>query len=374
MLHQLEKKKYNKILPVIKDLYHRPALMSVVEGNSPGQIFVDDLKQPNNILVWIPWGFNFLIEDESNDKFNQTMHELIIDKLIPEGIKLGQETGFILYPYPESYCARIETLFTDKLPLKDYRNTFTFHPEKFKKHTNRERNLPTDIHIKRINKKLANRLIDAITWSWISVNDFLARGFGFCLLKDNVIISTCYSIFVGHGIYEIEIDTHPEYRKQGYGKLTASAFISHCLSNGYTPCWECWKGHSESNHLAEELGFKLKQKYPAYSIEFTEFDTYIDHGYYYFRDKKEYEKSARYFKKAFNIKETSAENYYTAACACARAGQKNAAIKFLNIAVNKGWRHIEYLRRSNNFKGLHSSNGWQEILEKLKTKIDKSEQ
>lgn len=371
MIFELKEKHFGKIMPIIKKLQYRPSLICIVNRNNTGRIFVDDANNPKTALVWTRWGFNYLVGHHTNNRFNKAIRKHILENLIPEGIKLKQETGFILYIHPENFCTIIEELFVEKLPLKDHRNIFTFNSEKFKKHLGWRKKIPEGFEIKRIDKTLAKRLSDTIGWNWDSVDNFLSKGFGFSLLTGQKIVSSCYSIFVGKNTYEIEINTHPTYRGRGFATLVASAFIDHCLSNGLTPHWECWKGHTTSNRLAGELGFELREQCIAYSIEFTEFDTYIDHAYYYFRDKQQFTKSAEFFVKAFEIKEGRAEDYYTAACVWARTGNKEDAVKYLNSAIDKGWTDADHMRKNENLKILHETKEWRELLLRLKGKVEK---
>lgn len=68
---------------------------------------------------------------------------------------------------------------------------------------------------------------------------------------------------------EIEIGTHPDFRRQGLAKAVAAKLILTCLDRGLYPSWDA---HTKpSLALAEKLGYELSHEYRAYELEW-EFD------------------------------------------------------------------------------------------------------
>ena len=91
-----------------------------------------------------------------------------------------------------------------------------------------------------------------------------SKRFGQVLMKDDEIISECYSVYYEKESYnadvarvvEIGIETKDEYRRQGFAYLTAAAFIEHCLLHNLEPNWGHWHFNPESYALALKMGFK----------------------------------------------------------------------------------------------------------------------
>ena len=55
---------------------------------------------------------------------------------------------------------------------------------------------------------------------WISVDEFLDKGIGFCVLKGNKIISNCFTGYVSGNIHEMVIRTYGEENKgKGFALL-----------------------------------------------------------------------------------------------------------------------------------------------------------
>ena len=68
---------------------------------------------------------------------------------------------------------------------------------------------------------------------------------------------------------EIEIDTHPDFRRQGLAKAVAAKLILTCLDRGLYPSWDA---HTKASlALAEKLGYELSHEYRAYELKW-EFD------------------------------------------------------------------------------------------------------
>ncbi|MFH5778979.1 GNAT family N-acetyltransferase [Heyndrickxia sp. FSL K6-6286] len=98
-----------------------------------------------------------------------------------------------------------------------------------------------------------------------SLADFIDRGIGFAVLKNGKVVcgATSFSIY-DEGI-EIEIATHPEYRRKGLATITAAALIKECLERGLYPSWD--GANIESVKLAQKLGYRLKGSYDTYFID-----------------------------------------------------------------------------------------------------------
>jgi GNAT superfamily N-acetyltransferase len=54
---------------------------------------------------------------------------------------------------------------------------------------------------------------------------------------------------------EISVSTHPQYRRQGYGRSVVAAMANHLLSNGRTPLYVASETNAASIQLAEQVGF-----------------------------------------------------------------------------------------------------------------------
>lgn len=131
-------------------------------------------------------------------------------------------------------------------------------------------NLPSEYKLKKIDSEIAkdsflHELSEDFISQFDSIPDFLNRGLGFVLLHGEQIVcgATSFSIY-DEGI-EIEVATHPEYRRKGLATITASALILNCLEQGLYPSWD--GANIESVQLAEKLGYRLHESYDTYFIK-----------------------------------------------------------------------------------------------------------
>lgn len=95
-------------------------------------------------------------------------------------------------------------------------------------------------------------------------DSFDRLGLGVVVTKDGCIVSgaSSYSSFVG-GI-EIEIDTHPAYRRRGLARICGAALILECLRRGLYPSWDAHNRASVA--LAQQLGYVFSHEYPVFAI------------------------------------------------------------------------------------------------------------
>lgn len=93
---------------------------------------------------------------------------------------------------------------------------------------------------------------------------FRARGLGFAALREGRIVSGAASYAIYRGGIEIEIDTHPDFRRMGLAQACGARLILECLDRGLYPSWDAHDLRSVA--LAESLGYRLDHPYPAFEL------------------------------------------------------------------------------------------------------------
>ena len=109
------------------------------------------------------------------------------------------------------------------------------------------------------------------TWSWAFVGnfmdykDFAENAFGCCITHDDRLIcaASCYSSY-SRGV-EVEIATHPDYRRKGLATIAGAAFIAECAKRGLKAHWDA--ANTMSLKIAEKFGYTLKEEYTALCFE-----------------------------------------------------------------------------------------------------------
>lgn len=85
--------------------------------------------------------------------------------------------------------------------------------------------------------------------------------------KGDVCIGIIYSAGNDENMCEIDIYVDEKYRKQGIATQLVKLFVNKCKKNNKIAVWDCYANLFESYHLAEKVGFNLKEEYSFYNIE-----------------------------------------------------------------------------------------------------------
>ena len=191
-------------------------------------------------------------------------------KPVPELV--AQTDAPILVPCGEGWPEQIEAVLGEQaVAFTRYATRHT--PE----HFDRRRlfsftsALPQGFSMKRIDKEMYFTLMEQ-EWAWdlcgcfADADDFLARGLGVAVTRGGDLpVSGAASYAVCDGAIEIEIDTRPDFRRQGLAAAGGARLILECLKQGIYPGWDAHD--SRSLALAEKLGYQLDRPYRAYWVE-----------------------------------------------------------------------------------------------------------
>lgn len=128
------------------------------------------------------------------------------------------------------------------------------------------RKLPSKFRLRKIDLELANRILadpEQISEDHVrnfdSAEDFVQRGLGYVILDGDYIVSGASSYAICNRGIEIQVNTHPAYRRQGLATIASAALLVECLQTGSVPHWDA--GNPESASLARKLGFTPKGTY-----------------------------------------------------------------------------------------------------------------
>ncbi|GEN45428.1 GNAT family N-acetyltransferase [Alkalibacillus haloalkaliphilus] len=253
MIHYVEIQEREKLATLFKD-FDDTVVSSCLQGHM-GSAYVDDLNHPTvaQIIVGI---FVFYAGDPDADEANELLHNL------PDFTLATVKT--------EEWKKKIEALhkgsFEKIKRYEFYKNPNHLNQDHIKKNL---ADIPEGYELKPIDLTLAedpslHELSEDFISQFNSTKDFLDRGMGFVILHKGKAVcgATSFSIY-DDGI-EIEVATHPDYRRKGLATITASALILECLSQGLYPSWDA--ANMESVKLAEKLGYKFKTEYETYVI------------------------------------------------------------------------------------------------------------
>ncbi len=98
-----------------------------------------------------------------------------------------------------------------------------------------------------------------------SPEDYDRRGLGYCVVNpEGKPVAVCSSFSVYDEGLEIEVDTHPDWRRRGFATVCSAALVLGCLRRGMHPNWDAANLHSVE--LSKKLGYVFAGAYEACRI------------------------------------------------------------------------------------------------------------
>jgi hypothetical protein len=247
---------------------------AVIEQKVAGKIFVDNANSPKTFYIIHPYGMTLLLGDNSNKEFNEWFKKYALN------IDSGRNKQEWMQVFPSSWNNVLINLFGNKLISSEKNITnqekgiielntrinFRFNKEKYLQLPRTP--IGADIKILETDSNLFHKMKGSVVPSsfWDSENDFFKNGYAYSLLYKNQLASTAFSSFRFDNLFEIGIETEPEFRGKGFADIVCSVLIDYCLDNNYEPIWACRKENEGSYKLAIKLGFEVAEELPYYKL------------------------------------------------------------------------------------------------------------
>jgi len=129
--------------------------------------------------------------------------------------------------------------------------------------------LPNRYRLERMDLKLAQQLAAERSGfttdhmlNFASPQDFIERGFGYCVLSGEEIVSVATTFAVCHKGIEIQINTRKKHRGIGLATAVAAQLLIHSMERNLDPNWDA--ANEISAGLAKKLGYTPQGTYPMY--------------------------------------------------------------------------------------------------------------
>ena len=265
-LHRLKPAEFGKARAVFEPMGHSLAIESIIRGLTPARILVDDSANPSSALTWFK-GRTFLSGDPEDRAFREAAISVLSgpyrDAIVAQGGR-----GFLLYYHPEGWKACLEnappgaslaraTRLYYHLDARSRRWDAT-PPEGFAL-------TPVDSRLlERIDLENLDRVEDEMCSERLSVEAFLEKSFGYCVVHEGAIVGWCMSEYNAGERCELGIATAEGYRRRGLATLTGRAVIREAVSRGMGEIgWHCYASNAPSVATAERLGFRRALEYPV---------------------------------------------------------------------------------------------------------------
>lgn len=244
MLYKLNSSQYPDLIDMAKahdcgSVYP----LSVAEGIQEGDIFTSSVEDYEKVLFWAHSGFAYL-SGNMDEYFLEDLYELMMDTT------KSNTKRFLLMTrnkYIRDYFEAKDDVIEEKRYLFAYSGAKGYM----------QSSLPDGCELKEIDsrllKKISGKIVPSLFWN--DVNDFLAKGKGYCITCNHEIASWAFSAAASTKEIDIGIETNPGYKRQGLGMIVANKMVQYTIEQAKSPVWACHCKNAASEKIAEKLGF-----------------------------------------------------------------------------------------------------------------------
>ena len=371
MLYELPANKFERVCPLFSAFDHKLSIAAAIEGNNPGRFFVDDANNPHMALALTVEGY-VLSGKHDDPAINAALGRFLRDKIFSGQIYVGDDSFMSLAVYPEAWEAKLPVL----IPTHEVEKIKSYHYLCREVGFDWRQHLPGGYEVRRFDRALLDdpQIVfpePVGEWkdfeqSWWSVDNFLARGAGCCVLHGREVVSWCLSDCTAGDRTEVGIITHPAHRRLGLAAIAAAATVEYCLERGFSAVgWHCSADNSPSWKTAEKAGFQRERTYWDFYYIYDPVDHLAELGWYYYK-RGDYTRTVDYYERVFAQRDENPDYYYhLAASAWALLGEGEKALDYLQQAAAHGWSNADWTRQQEEFGILHGRAEWATILDQM---------
>ena len=247
-----------------------PSFSGIVAGECKGDMWVDDVENPNIALVssFAVGGFSILGEStniEVYKKFKTFMIENMFCRLKGRGVNYFefsiQSDKLKPYIFEIFNNTVIESEDEYKFRKSDKYIESIIVPvgyKIFKVDSGFLDKLESNVYENQV--FLVKRLLE----SWGTYDDFLNKSVAFVAINQNRIVAVIVGTARFKNIIPIDIETEDSHRKKGLALALTSYFVNECIDNGLIAQWDCVDSNIASRITAERAGFGFMKKSMVY--------------------------------------------------------------------------------------------------------------
>lgn len=373
ILHGSTRKKFDaqQVRKLAVGLNHHLALLALLGDKIPGTIYFAEQEQSAFCLAAAGRRM-FLCEASENQPDFSFLNQVFLTDLRVKALAgTGPDSFELHFPQP-AWLDRLSESLVDFNPLVGQRVYYEFSGETSPEPVS----FPLGYNIREADQDLLaddsllrrTELEEEMCSERPTVQDFLDKSFGLCLVYENEIVGWCLSEYNLDSRCEIGIAVHTPHRRQGLAANLTRAFLHLAQQKGIKQVgWHSWKDNLASTATAHRAGFSLRTEEP---VLYGWFDPVIHHavGGNVHLSAGRYDQAAAWYQQAFALGQAPGWAYWNAAVNYMNLGQTLDALSHIRKAVESGFQDMEHIQTSQHFEALHGSPDWEELLADLQTR------
>jgi RimJ/RimL family protein N-acetyltransferase len=363
----LPQDQYHLVRPLFAALDYHLIIEAVFAGNSPATIFVDNLDSPKTAFMISPEG-NFLVGDCKKPAFIQGLQNWVDSHFIN-----GEEDELVMESYSEEWLKVLESILLSRPPYHYDRYYYELTESKFESPPP----LAPEFRLQAVTREFIQQtnisnmevITGGIASNWISEDAYFEKGFGFCILHENQIVSWSVVDCVVDERCEIGIHTNENFRRKGLATSLIASVVDYALKHGFKRIgWHCWVDNWGSIGVADKVGFVQKHSYPAILSLQSHFVHFSMRGFKRLQ-VKEYAKSEPEYlialeqENAEGVEPYLLRTYFEMARVQAGLGNEEAAFDYLKKSLETGLnQYPEAAQNAAEFVDMRQRAEWQSLF------------
>lgn len=241
-------------------LEHHLLIRSLFENDLEAKLITDNEAHPRAGLI--AYNNRFIFGgDPALESFNKSLYRYFHEIVIPA----RNGAAFLTMFTPDSWLGTLQEIFKEHETFSAARLSFEITPIRA------EINFPEGYSLQEVTTELLasntnglDELREEMGSERTSVEDFLAKSFGLCLVYENQIAAWCLSEYNTQGRCEIGIATQEPHQRKGIATALTNAFLNEAAQRGYQHVgWDCWEKNIASAATARKAGFTLTHREQA---------------------------------------------------------------------------------------------------------------
>ncbi len=367
-MYELQQTQFEATRNLFAPLCHHLAIESILAGQTPGRIFVDDIERPRTAVAWFKRRV-YLAGNRTNDRINVALNRLFTDVYYPEMQMTGLAQSAFTLVYTPGWERAMNVVLAGKDPMRGQWLCYRLDPGKQEWKVR----IPKEFKLRWVDAALladsSLTNLDYVTNEMLSerpsIEDFLQKSFGTCVLLENEIVGWCMTEYNTGTRCELGIETAPHVQGKGLATATASATMREAARRGYTEIgWLSAGDNKPSQALARKLGFSLFRADDTY---YAFIDPMLNQGVNgnVQMHRENFQEAVMWYEQALVHDNPPIWLLWNASVAWANLGNQAKTFTYLNRLVDTGFDDRDFLQSAEHFRIYHRTSDWATLVARI---------